>query len=372
MHFWLQPRFLDNYDETNTAVSISIKSPPPYTCSKISGFRFNSRVSAQFRRRGTVYAVSVFCCFVVLLDAQVTDPSEVSGLRLIKKRLVDPLKFLNSWSKGDPCTSNWMGISCLNSTASDGYLHVEYLQLLNMNLSGTLAPELDQLSHVKIINFLWNNISGNIPNEIGNITSLELLLLSGNTLSGSLPDEIGNLPNLDRIQVDSNCLSGTIPKSWANLNNTVHFHMNNNSFSGQIPPELSQLPRVAHFLLDNNNFSGYLPPEFSKLPHLIILQLDNNHFTGTEIPASYGNFSKLVKLSLRNCSLQGTIPDLSGIINSDLLAYYCHRDLSWNKLIGSAPSNQLSQNMTTIILSGNKLNGSIPSNFSHLPHLQRL
>ncbi|KAI3687022.1 hypothetical protein L1987_80712 [Smallanthus sonchifolius] len=41
-------------------------------------------------------------------------------------------------------------------------------------------------------------------------------------------------------------------------------------------------------------------------------QLDNNNFDG-EIPASYGNLSELVKLSLRNCSLQGVLPDLSRI-----------------------------------------------------------
>ncbi|THG20700.1 hypothetical protein TEA_005807 [Camellia sinensis var. sinensis] len=44
-----------------------------------------------------------------------------------------------------------------------------------------------------------------------------------------------------------------------------------------------------------------------------ITQLDNNHFDGATIPDSYGNMSPLLKLSLRNCSLQGQIPDLSRI-----------------------------------------------------------
>ncbi|KAM4083634.1 hypothetical protein ACJW30_08G073700 [Castanea mollissima] len=89
--------------------------------------------------------------------------------------------------------------------------------------------------------------------------------------------------------------------------------MNNNSISGQIPPELSRLPMLVHFLLDNNNLSGFLPPQFSELPNLLIIQLDNNNFDGTTIPASYGNMSKLLKLSLGNCSLQGPVPDLSRI-----------------------------------------------------------
>ncbi|KAJ0027194.1 hypothetical protein Pint_35134 [Pistacia integerrima] len=75
-----------------------------------------------------------------------------------------------------------------------------------------------------------------------------------------------------------------------------HFHLNNNSIVGQLPPELFNLSRLIHLLVDNNNLIGSLPPEYSELPTLRILQLDNNNFSGTEIPATYGNFSSLVKL----------------------------------------------------------------------------
>ncbi|KAM3692259.1 hypothetical protein ACJW31_08G075100 [Castanea mollissima] len=142
--------------------------------------------------------------------------------------------------------------------------------------------------------------------------------------------------------------------------------MNNNSISGQISPELSRLPMLVHFLLDNNNLSGFLPPQFSELPNLLIIQLDNNNFDGTTIPASYGNMSKLLKLSLGNCSLQGPVPDLSRIPQ---LGYI---DLSSNQLNGTIPQNRLSANITTIDLSNNNLTGTIPTNFSGLPLLQKL
>ncbi|KAL4610967.1 hypothetical protein ACB092_08G089800 [Castanea dentata] len=238
--------------------------------------------------------------------------------------------------------------------------------LLRMNLSGSLSPALGQLSNLTILDFMWNNISGIIPKEIGNITSLKLLLLNGNQLTGPLPEELGYLPNLARLQIDQNQISGSIPKSFANLNATQHFHMNNNSISGQIPSELSRLPSLLHFLLDNNNLSGYLPPEFSTMPNLRILQLDNNNFNGTTIPSSYSNMLKLLKLSLRNCSLQGPVPNLSQIPN----LYYL--DLSFNQLNGTIPSDRLSGNMTTILLSNNSLNGTIPTSFSDLPQLQKL
>ncbi|VAI83039.1 unnamed protein product [Triticum turgidum subsp. durum] len=186
---------------------------------------------------------------------------------------------------------------------------------------------------MKILDFMWNSIGGSIPKEVGNITSLELLLLNGNQLTGSLPEEIGFVPNLNRIQIDQNHISGSIPKSFANLNKTEHFHMNNNSLSGQIPPELSRLPSLVHLLLDNNNLSGYLPPELSQLPKLLIVQLDNNNFSGSSIPSSYGNITTLLKLSLRNCSLEGPALDASGIPQLGYLS------MENNNLDGSVPSD---------------------------------
>ncbi|GLT35491.1 hypothetical protein SLA2020_099400 [Shorea laevis] len=310
-------------------------------------------------------------CFLLssaLVGAQspITHPDEVSALRTIKRSLTDPNKNLTSWNRGDPCTSNWTGVLCFNTTLDDGYLHVRELQLLSMNFSGTLSPALGRLSHLLILDFMWNKIRGSIPKEIGNITTLELLLLNGNQLTGSLPDELGYLPNLNRIQIDENNISGTMPTSFANLNKAKHFHMNNNSISGQIPPELSKLPNLVHLLLDNNNLSGYLPQELAQMPNLAVIQLDNNNFDGASIPISFGNIPTLLKLSLRNCNLQGSIPDLSRIPNLHYL------DLSSNKLGGPIPTNKLSENITTIDLSNNNLTGSIPANFSGLPLLQKL
>ncbi|KAL2333094.1 hypothetical protein Fmac_014307 [Flemingia macrophylla] len=309
-----------------------------------------------------------FCFYLLHASGQnnITDPLEVEALKAIKRSLIDTNGNLSNWNSGDPCASGWKGVLCYNETLDDGFLHVEELQLLRLNLSGTLAPDIGRLTYMKRLNVMWNNISGSIPNAVGNITRLELLLLNGNNLTGPLPEEIGYLPNLNRIQIDQNHISGPIPKSFANLNMTKHFHMNNNSLSGQIPPELYQLPNLVHLLLDNNNLSGYLPPELSQLPSLLIIQLDNNNFEGNSIPDTYANMSKLLKMSLRNCSLRGPIPDLSRI------PHLLYLDLSFNELNESIPPNKLSENITTIDLSYNHLTGSIPSYYADLPRLQKL
>jgi len=51
----------------------------------------------------------------------------VSALKAIRSNLVDPMFKLNTWNSGDPCTSNWTGVICYNSTFGDGYLHIEEL-----------------------------------------------------------------------------------------------------------------------------------------------------------------------------------------------------------------------------------------------------
>ncbi|CAL5032643.1 unnamed protein product [Urochloa decumbens] len=274
--------------------------------------------------------------------ANITAPWEVHALKAVRGSLIDPQGYLGNWNGGDPCMENWSYVICYNTTARDGYLHLQELQLLQLNLEGTLAPELGQLSHMQTMDFMWNSISGCIPKELGNITSLNLLLLSGNQLNGTIPEEIGFLPNLSRIQIDQNLISGPIPKSFAHLN------------------------KIKYLLLDNNNLSGYLPSELSQLPKILIIQIDNNNFSGTSIPSSYGNITTLLKLSLRNCSLEGSVLDVSGIPQLGYL------DLSWNHLRGPISVGRFAGSITTIDLSHNHLNGSIPGSFSGLPNLQIL
>uniref|UniRef100_A0A0D3DSU1 non-specific serine/threonine protein kinase n=1 Tax=Brassica oleracea var. oleracea TaxID=109376 RepID=A0A0D3DSU1_BRAOL len=265
------------------------------------------------------------------------------------------MRNLSNWEKGDPCNSNWTGITCFERSHDDGHFHVRELQLMRLNLSGELAPEVGQLSYLEILNVMWNNITGRIPLEIGKISSLKLLLLNGNKLTGSLPPELGNLRNLNRLQVDENNITGSVPPAFGNMTSIKHLHLNNNTLTGEIPVELSKLNNLAHLILDNNNLTGSLPQELARLPSFTILyvpsaifgpifllafkelckfaklvfhlcsQMDNNNFDGSEIPEAYGR-------SLRNCGLQGSIPDLSSIKN---LSFF---SLENNSLSGSVPT----------------------------------
>ncbi|KAH7437227.1 hypothetical protein KP509_05G061100 [Ceratopteris richardii] len=289
-----------------------------------------------------------------------TDQNEVSALKAIYGAVGDVFNRLSNWAGDDPCGSGWTGVICETINGVD---HVTELRLLNMNLTGSIAPDVGNLTELVILDFMWNNITGSIPPEIGNLSKLYLLLLNGNKLTGQLPPELGNLSQLNRFQIDQNNISGPIPSTFQFLNNANHFHMNNNSLNGSIPPELGRLENLIHLLLDNNDLSGQLPPELSNISTLLIMQLDNNHFNGS-IPSNYSQLKNLTKL-LRNCNLTGIIPDVSGMSN---LAYL---DLSSNQLTGQLPAS-ISQTITTLDLAYNQLDGDIPDALYKLRGLELL
>lgn len=292
----------------------------------------------------------------------VSDPTEVDALRAIHSAIGDGDGNLQNWVGNDPCGTPWTGVYCDNF---NGTQRVVELRLLNMNLTGTLAPDIGNLTQLIILDVMWNNITGSIPPEIGNLTNLFLLLLNGNKLGGTLPHELGNLSNLNRIQIDQNNISGQVPSSFQYLNNAKHFHMNNNSLNGSIPPELGRLESLVHLLLDNNDLSGELPAELANISTLLIIQLDNNQFNGT-IPSNYSQLFNLTKMSLRNCNLSGAVPNLTALTSLGYL------DLSHNNLTGGLPSGKLSEILTTIDLSFNNLDGELPADYFAVPTLQSL
>ncbi|KAI3971354.1 hypothetical protein MKX01_008198 [Papaver californicum] len=308
----------------------------------------------------SLVAVLVMLLLITIISsigAQLTGANEVNALLAVKQNLNGPRNFLKKWNKQtDPCTSNWTGVLCFNTSSADGYLHVQELQLLSMNLTGTLSSTHGRFSHLKRIDFMWNNITGSISKKSSTLKHCSFCnLLNGNRLTGSLPEELGYLSNLDRIQIDQNFISGPLPISFANLKKTKHFLLDNSNLSGPLPPKLSRLPNLL-IIYDLSPSLSYIYAAY---------KLDSNHFDGG-IPDSYSNMKKLLKMSLRNCSLTGPVPGMSRIPN---LAYI---DLSSNQLNGSIPSSRLSDDMTTIDLSNNRLEGVIPSSFSGLPRLQRL
>ncbi|GMI79940.1 hypothetical protein HRI_001663300 [Hibiscus trionum] len=112
-------------------------------------------------------------------------------LRLREKVVNDPFGALSDWKEqdGEVDHCSWFGVEC-----SDG--KVIALNLKDLGLEGTLAPELGTLVHMKSIILRNNSFTGTIPEGIRELKELEVLDLGYNNFSKLLPSELGSNPSL--------------------------------------------------------------------------------------------------------------------------------------------------------------------------------
>ena len=121
-----------------------------------------------------------------------------------------------NWKNNDNWLSEapigkWFGVD------TDASGRVLDLNLEDKQLSGTIPPELGNLTNLRTLSAWGNEFTGPIPPELGNLASLIILDLSGNRLSGAIPPELGSLANLQLLAVRHNQLTGTIPPELGNL-----------------------------------------------------------------------------------------------------------------------------------------------------------
>ncbi|ESW13738.1 hypothetical protein PHAVU_008G221900 [Phaseolus vulgaris] len=120
-------------------------------------------------------------------------------LKLRQRIVSDPFGALSNWvddeASFDPC--NWFGVEC-----SDG--RVVALNLKDLCLGGTLAPELVKLVHINSIILRNNSFSGTIPEGFVELKELEVLDLGYNNFSGLLPADLGSNISLAILLLDNN------------------------------------------------------------------------------------------------------------------------------------------------------------------------
>ncbi|KAI9118234.1 hypothetical protein K1719_010566 [Acacia pycnantha] len=124
--------------------------------------------------------------------------SEGMALFMFKNRVVrDPFGALSNWNiEGgytDPCS--WFGVEC------SVHGKVVSLNLKDLSLEGTLAPEIGKLTHIKSIILRNNSLSGEIPKEISQLEELEVLDLTYNNFKGSFPSHTSRNPSLTTLHI---------------------------------------------------------------------------------------------------------------------------------------------------------------------------
>jgi len=297
--------------------------------------------------------------------------------------LEDGARILN-WSVFRPI-NEWDGI---RSDSLEGTpARVTRLYLHSMGLSGTIAPELGELSELKWLYLHNNDLTGEIPGELNNLSKLERLYVyrneltgissqlgSGmanlrrlfahsNRISGSIPPSLGDMPRLDFVRLDRNNLTGSLPSQLGNLDRLrrlyVHeqqgWRASGGGLTGTIPSTFGNMTRLEYLVIHRNSLSGPIPSELANLSNLIWLGLYDNGFTG-DIPEELGRLSNLERLYLHQNGLSGQIPaSLSGL--SSLTNLW----LKNNSLSGTIPFVLGTLDLNRLRISGNAgLTGCVP------------
>ena len=126
--------------------------------------------------------------------------------------------FLN-WSAYTPI-AHWEGISISDARVTALILNDEDLafndgeRLEWLRLTGSIPPELGQLTELEYLSLSDNDLTGPIPPELGQLTKLQELNLHSNRLTGPIPPELGQLKALKWLILSRNQLT-CVPEALA-------------------------------------------------------------------------------------------------------------------------------------------------------------
>ena len=206
-----------------------------------------------------------------------------------------------NWLSDRPL-GEWFGVT---ANAAE---RVTRLNIFRNNLSGSIPPELGNLTMVERLGFYDNELTGTVPPELGRLTNLEILDLGLNQISGRIPTFLGSMTNLEALSLGTQ-LSGPIPSELGNLSKLEHLALQGR-LSGSIPSFVSNLSNLRILQLGGSGgqLSGPIPPELGRLTNLSLLDLSSNRLTGS-VPSQLSNLSELQHLWLsNNPGLSGSLP----------------------------------------------------------------
>ncbi|CAI9090630.1 OLC1v1025445C2 [Oldenlandia corymbosa var. corymbosa] len=317
-----------------------------------------------------------------------------------------------NWSLGSS-VCDWIGVTC-----GSRHLRVTALNISYMNLTGTIPPQLGNLSfmvsldissnnfdgelpdefalfrRLKVLDVSFNNLNGQFPPWITSFQELEYLSLMNNSFTGVIPPSISNMSKLTTLSASYNHLQGNIPAGIFNMSSLGRISLSANDFSaGTLPEDLCRnLPRLKRFDLQGAGLIGQIPSSIGQCLELEKLYLSSNSLTGG-IPREIGNLKGLQMLELWENHLEGAIPieignlsmlrivdfttnNLSGVVPKEIskLSNIQQINFGFNKLTGSIPVDVFNiSTLISITLSGNHLSGNLPSTMCYnLPNLAGL
>lgn len=211
----------------------------------------------KFLRKTKELYLGIFLLFFLLSPCTLSvfslSSSDVAVMQSLKVSLGNP-KSLN-WTDPDPC--EWSHILCSND-------RVTQIHINNQNLTGSLPPDLKNLSLLAELHVTGNFLSGPIP-SLARLSSLQYVYLSNNQFTSIPTDFFSGLTSLKSITLGFNPFrSWQIPESLKDATELQRFSANLANISGSIPDFLGadNFPRLRNLLLTVNNLEGPIPSSF--------------------------------------------------------------------------------------------------------------
>ena len=170
-------------------------------------------------------------------------------LLTIKDRLAGDAHL--NWSS-DLLIGRWNGVTARNSRLTE-------LDLENKNMTGSIPPELVQLTQLTSLDLSANRLTGPIPPELVQLTQLTSLDLSANRLTGPIPPELGKLTQLKLLSLRYNELTGPVPPELGKLTKLEVLYLDSTGLTGPVPPELGKLTKLEALYLDSTGLTGCVP-----------------------------------------------------------------------------------------------------------------
>ncbi|KAK4404070.1 Receptor-like kinase TMK4 [Sesamum angolense] len=245
---------------------------------------------------------------------------------------------------------NWTNVNC-DSTST----YVTSINLNSASVSGSLPPELNQLSQLKSLAVQKNSLSGTLP-SFENMTSLEQIYLDNNGFTSVPNNFLLGLTNLQTFSISENMNLSPwqIPSYLTDSTNLVTFYASNASIVGYIPDIFVSFPNLQNLRLSYNDLNGSLPGSFSgsEIQNLWLNNQKRGLSGGIDVLA---NMTQLYQVWLHANAFSGGIPDLSKCTNLFDL------QLRDNRFTGVVPPSLMNlPNLVNITLQNNKLQGPFP------------